>query len=97
MPEAEWIVADVQNLPDDLSRFDWVISNPCFGLKVKIGGPRYSGEADLAVIDIASQYASDGTFNIPAMSRPFEYGGRPYFGNALAPNMSAFKRQLGSL
>ena len=75
LPEAEWIVASVDALPD-LGSFDMAISNPPFGKVVKIAGPRYSGEADLAVIDIASDLATYGTFIIPQMSAPFQYSGR---------------------
>lgn len=75
MPEAEWIVASVDALPD-LGRFEMAFSNPPFGKVVRIAGPRYSGEADLAVIDIASGIADYGTFIIPQMSAPFEYSGR---------------------
>ena len=75
LPEAEWIVGSVDALPD-LGRFDMAISNPPFGKVVKIAGPRYSGEADLTVIDIASDLAEYGVFIIPQMSAPFEYSGR---------------------
>lgn len=95
MPEATWIEADVQNLPDDLGEFDWVISNPPFGKKIKIAGPRYSGEADLAVIDIASRYAPDGTFIIPQMSAPFEYSGRPYYRQHSSAKYERFHKATG--
>lgn len=78
LPEAEWIVASVEDLPD-LGRFDLAISNPPFGKVMKIQGPRYSGEADLAVIDIASDLAEYGVFIIPQMSSPFEYSGKPHY------------------
>lgn len=95
MPEARWIIADVQNLPADLGRFDWVISNPPFGKKIKIAGPRYSGEADLAVIDIASQYAPCGTFIIPQMSAPFAYSGRPYYQERASAKYDRFHKATG--
>lgn len=74
VPEAEWIVANVESLPD-LGLFDMALSNPPFGKVCKIRGPRYSTEADLAVIDIASGLAMYGTFIMPQMSLPFEYSG----------------------
>lgn len=75
LPEAEWICASVEGLPA-IGRFDMAISNPPFGKVVRITGPRYKGEADLAVIDIASGLADFGTFIIPQLSAPFEYSGR---------------------
>ena len=77
LPEAEWIVASVEELPE-LGRFDMAIANPPFGKVCRINGPRYSGEADLAVIDIASDIAEFGAFIIPQMSAPFEYSGVPH-------------------
>lgn len=75
MPEATWICASVADLPD-LGRFDMAIANPPFGKTAKIASPRYSGEDDLAVIDIASDIAELGTFIVPQMSAPFEFSGR---------------------
>ncbi|WP_313230187.1 hypothetical protein [Sphingobium yanoikuyae] len=78
LPEAEWIVGSVDELRD-IGQFDLAISNPPFGKVVKIAGPRYCGEADLAVIDIASDLAEYGVFIIPQMSCPFEYSGVPHY------------------
>ncbi len=72
VPEAEWIVADVFELPD-LGRFDWVISNPPFG---KLAG---KADFDLAVVERARDLADNATFILPAMSVPWAYSGRPFF------------------
>lgn len=75
-PEATWICASVEQAE---GRFDCAISNPPFGKTAKIKGPRYSGEDDLAVVDIASDLADWGVFVLPNMSLPFEYSGRPHY------------------
>lgn len=74
-PEATWICASVEEAVN-LGHFDIAISNPPFGKSAKIRGPRYSGEDDLAVVDIASEIADFGCFILPSMSCPFEYSGR---------------------
>lgn len=78
-PEARWVEASVSDLPADLGEFDVAISNPPFGKTAKIKGPRYSGEDDLAVVDIASDLARWGVFILPGMSCPFEYSGVPHY------------------
>jgi predicted RNA methylase len=95
MPEARWVTADVMDLPMYLGDFDHVISNPPFGRKIKIDGPRYSGEADLAVIDIASDCARSGTFIIPAMSAPFAYSGQPYYQERPSAKYAKFNAKTG--
>lgn len=77
-PQARWIVASADNPPADLGRFDCVIANPPFGRTAKISGPRFSGEDELAIVDIASQVARWGVFILPQGSCPFEYAGRNY-------------------
>lgn len=72
-PEAHWICASVENAS---GFFDCAISNPPFGKTAKISGPRYSGEDDLAVVDVAADIAAWGVFILPQMSCPFEYSGR---------------------
>lgn len=74
-PEATWICASVEEVA---GRFDCAISNPPFGKTAKIKGPRYSGEDDLAVVDIAAEVAGWGVFILPQASCPFEYAGRDY-------------------
>ena len=74
-PEANWICASVL---DASGNYDCAIANPPFGKTAKIKGPRYSGEDDLAVVDIASDIARWGVFILPNMSVPFEYAGRGY-------------------
>lgn len=74
-PEARWVCASVEAAPS-LGHFDMAISNPPFGKTAKIASPRYSGEDDLAVLDIASDCADFATFILPSGSCPFEYSGR---------------------
>jgi len=72
-PEADWICASVE---DATGFFDCAISNPPFGKTAKLEGPRYSGEDDLAVVDIAADLSRWGVFILPSLSVPFEYSGR---------------------
>jgi predicted RNA methylase len=75
-PEAEWICASVEEFANrQRGTWDVAISNPPFGKTAKIKGPRYSGEDDLAVVDIASDIADYGVFILPVMSVPFEFSG----------------------
>lgn len=80
LPEAEWVEADVFNLPD-LGHFGCAIGNPPFGAVKKSGkGPRYTGsDFELGVVDVASDIADHGAFIIPQMSAPFRYSGAQYF------------------
>lgn len=94
VPDAEWIVCGVQDLPA-LGRFDIAISNPPFGTVSKISGPRYKGVADLAVIDIASDIADFGAFIIPQMSSPFEYSGKPCYQVRPSAKYDAFHAATG--
>lgn len=77
-PEATWICDSVENAAK-YGTFDVAISNPPFGHAAKIAGPRYRGEDDLAVIDIASDIADYGVFILPSMSCPFEYSARTHY------------------
>jgi len=76
LPEAKWVCASVDSLPADIGHFDCAISNPPFGKTAKIASSRYSGEDDLAVVDVASDIANFGTFILPSGSVPFEYSGQ---------------------
>lgn len=79
-PEAEWICSTVERLTDRFAeRFDCAISNPPFGKTAKIKGPRYYGEDDLAVVDIAADLARWGVFILPTNSVSFEYSGKPHY------------------
>jgi hypothetical protein len=78
-PEAEWICASVNQLPSDLGGFDVALANPPFGKVAKITGPRYSGEDELAVVDIASDLARWGGFILPVGSLPFSYSGNRFY------------------
>lgn len=95
MPEATWINASVMDIGEELGQFDCVISNPPFGRKIKISTDRYSGEADLAVIDIASRYAPRCVAIIPAGSAPFRYSGARYYEWASGPKYDRFHKATG--
>jgi predicted RNA methylase len=95
-PEASWICADVNSLPPGLGGFDVALANPPFGKVAKIAGPRYRGESDLAVVDIASDLARWGCFIMPTGSLPFTYSGRRYYERrADNERYNAFTRATG--
>lgn len=77
-PEAEWIEASVTDFKA-ATLFDCAISNPPFGKTAKLATSRYTGEDDLAVVDLASDLARWGVFVLPALSCPFEYSGKPHY------------------
>jgi predicted RNA methylase len=91
-PEATWICASVEQAD---GKYDCAISNPPFGKTAKIKGPRYSGEDDLAVVDIAADLASWGVFILPQMSCPFEYSGRPFYRERPSPKVDKFTAATG--
>lgn len=91
VPDAVWICASVDAMPY-LGHFDIAIGNPPFGKTAKIKGPRYSGEDDLAVIDIASHIADHGAFIVPQMSAPFRYSGQPYYEERQSDKFDKFHR-----
>jgi predicted RNA methylase len=93
-PEATWICASVETALD-LGRFTMAVANPPFGKTAKIAGPRYAGEDDLAVIDIASQIAEYGTFILPQMSCPFEYSGRRNYRERQSAKFDKFHKATG--
>ena len=82
LPQAEVIVGSVYDrglIAELASRnFTTVISNPPFGSNAKDGerGPRYRGDMDYEVIDIASDLAPHGVFIIPQSRLPFAYSGQ---------------------
>jgi len=94
VPHATWICASVDAMPD-MGRFEMAIGNPPFGKTAKIKGPRYSGEDELAVIDIVSDIATFGTFIIPQMSAPFEYSGRPDYKRRPSAKFDRFHGHTG--
>ncbi|MBO9624141.1 MAG: methyltransferase [Sphingomonas sp.] len=91
-PEAEWICASVT---EARGQFDCALSNPPFGKTAKIEAPRYSGEDDLAVVDIASDLASWGVFILPSMSVPFEYSGRTCYRERQSAKYDRFTAATG--
>lgn len=91
-PEAEWVCASVTEVS---GAYDVAISNPPFGKTAKIASPRYAGEDDLAVVDIASDLAEYGAFIIPQMSCPFEYSGRRDYRVRPSAKSAKFARLTG--
>lgn len=94
LPEAEWICASVVRIPAS-GRFDMAIGNPPFGKAAKITSPRYSGEDDLAVIDMASDIADFGTFIIPQMSAPFVFSGSECYQQRTSAKYDRFHEATG--
>lgn len=94
-PEARWICGSVDQLPADIGRFDVALANPPFGKLCKIKGPRYSGEDELAVIDIASTLARMGCFILPQMSCPFAYSGQQFYRRRHSEKFERFHRATG--
>jgi predicted RNA methylase len=91
-PEAEWICGSVE---DVRGQWDCAISNPPFGKTAKIAGPRYSGEDDLAVVDIAADLARWGVFILPGMSVPFEFSGKPTYRERPSAKSDRFQTATG--
>ena len=82
IPQARWITGDVfQELPALSERFEYAVSNPPFGrIKSDKAGPRYTGpNFEYKVIDLAAEYADQGTFVLPQQSAGFQYSGVPYY------------------
>lgn len=94
-PEARWICASVDDLPGDIGRFDVALANPPFGKLCKIKGPRYSGEDELAVVDIASRIARHGGFILPSGSLPFIYSGQQCHQYRGTPKSDRFREMTG--
>jgi hypothetical protein len=81
LPEANWILADVLELPESIGRFDCAIANPPFGrIRSKDNSSRYSGtEFEYKVLDVACDLADYGVFLIPQSSAPFRLSGTMCF------------------
>lgn len=93
LPEAQWICADVFNMPA-LGHFTFAIGNPPFGRQPGIKAPRFTGaNADLAVIDIASDIADFGAFIVPQQSAPFQFSGRQCYERRSTPVSDKFAAQ----
>lgn len=93
-PEATWICASVEEAAA-LGPFDCAIGNPPFGKTAKIKGPRYAGEDDLAVVDIAADIARWGVFILPSMSVPFRFSGRPSYERWPSAKYDRFHKATG--
>src|SRR5262245_9163273 len=85
MPEAEWICADIMELPSmlkKLGRFDCAIANPPFGVIPRTGnapGGYRARRFEYHAIALAAMVADRGVFIIPQNSAPFRYSGFPRF------------------
>lgn len=97
LPEAEWIQADIFDLPANLGSFDFAISNPPFGSTKRTGSaPRYQGRAfEYHVIDIASDLARYGVFIVPLASAPFKLSGQPFHEPTSPAEYERFKSATG--
>jgi len=97
LPEAEWICADVFDLPADLGHFDFAIGNPPFGATPRTGaGPRYTGRAfEYHVMDVAAGLADAGAFIVPQNSAPFRYSGVANYSVRRSDEYSAFETVTG--
>lgn len=97
LPEAEWIQADVLDLPADIGAYDLAIANPPFGaVRRSQNAPRYRGRKfEYHVIDIASDLAERGAFIVPQTSAPFAYSGRPYFQDRPNKDVTSFTADTG--
>lgn len=75
VPEAEWVCADVFDLPEDIRRTDWdcVVCNPPFGKSKSV--PMSGVTFDLNVLAVAVRLSQYGVFFLPQMSCPFVYSG----------------------
>jgi hypothetical protein len=95
LPEATWIVADVLDLPENLTGFDCAISNPPFGrIKQPGRGPRYFGsEFEFKVVDVASDRAEYGVFLLPQNSVPFKLSGIRCFEKTMPEKYAKFTEQ----
>lgn len=105
LPEATWICGSIFDLPADIGRFDYAISNPPFG-NIKTGGEwkgKYTGsDFEFRAIEVASQLADFGTFIIPQSSAGFRYSGAHYYEHSdnerdsfRAPKYQKFSQQTG--
>jgi predicted RNA methylase len=97
VPEANWILASVFDLPADLKGFDYAISNPPFGAIVgSAKSSRYSGASfEYKVLDIARDIADDGVFILPQGSCPFKYSGLRSFERVKNEKYEKFSEQTG--
>jgi hypothetical protein len=96
LPQAEWIVASVFDLPL-FGRFDWAISNPPFG-NIKGDGfkGKYTGsQFEYRVIEVASRLALYGAFILPQMSAPFRHSGQQCFSENEGDKPRKFREQTG--
>jgi predicted RNA methylase len=90
LPDAEWICANVFELPD-LGRFTFAISNPPFGK----GGPLQGVTLDLNVVAVAARLADVGAFILPSGSVPFKLSGDAPFSKKDNAAYARFHKQTG--
>ncbi|MFG2847435.1 methyltransferase domain-containing protein [Kitasatospora sp. NPDC048296] len=98
LPEARWVCADIFDLPEDLGRFDMVISNPPYGFVERSGdGPGVrSRRFEYHAVAIAAELARWGVFLIPQESAPFRFSGqRGGYREARSAEYARFERDTG--
>ena len=97
LPEANWICADVYNLPEDIGHFDCAIGNPPFGATPRQGrAPRCPGRNfESHLIDIASDIADYGVFIIPQETAPFSYSGQRNYQSTPSERNTEFEAKTG--
>ncbi|MEV7123942.1 methyltransferase domain-containing protein [Kitasatospora griseola] len=97
LPEARWLCADIFDLPNDLGRFDMVVSNPPFGFTERSGdGPGVSSRRfEYHALAVAAELGRFGVFIIPQESAPFRYSGQPSFQERRSAEYEQFERETG--
>ncbi|WP_429500691.1 methyltransferase (plasmid) [Robbsia andropogonis] len=99
MPDATWIHADVfSDWTHDFDGFDFAISNPPFGNRIKASGfsGLYTGQNfEYKVIELASRIADCGAFIVPQSSAPFRYSGFRRYEERVGADCEKFMRQTG--
>ncbi|WP_331727462.1 methyltransferase domain-containing protein (plasmid) [Kitasatospora sp. NBC_00374] len=97
LPEARWICADIFDLPEDLGRFDMVISNPPYGFTERSGdGPGVTSRRfEYHALAVAAEVGRWGVFLIPQQSAPFRYSGKQRYEEARSAEYEQFERDTG--
>lgn len=94
MPEANWIIGSIFDLPD-YRIYDVAISNPPFG-NIKTGRDIDGlGAFEFATIYKASKIAKYGVFILPQMSTPFRYSGHNCYSERIEEKLKRFIDKTG--
>ncbi|MCC9309905.1 methyltransferase domain-containing protein [Kitasatospora sp. RB6PN24] len=97
LPEATWVCADIFDLPEDLGRFDMVVSNPPYGHTERSGdGPGVTGRRfEYHAVAVAAEVAKWGVFLIPQQSAPFRHSGERGYREERSADYLQFERDTG--